>query len=75
MKNSNSLELILKELERWPGVTHRAEHVGRHPRIWVRYGDNEKFVTFSTTQVGRYGLMQKVTQLRRLLREIGATRE
>jgi len=73
--SSNSLELMEKELSRWPGVEHRAEHAGRHPRLWVKYGEAERFVPFSSTKVGRYGLMQKVTQLRRTLREIGAERD
>lgn len=72
---SNTLELLEKELARWPGVKHRAEHKGRHPKLWVKYRETERFVPFSLTKVGRYGLMQKVTQLRRTLREIGAERE
>lgn len=68
---ANSLEHLKKELKRWPGVEHRVEHSGRHPRLWVEYQGERKFVPFSSTKVGRYGLMQKVTQLRRTLREIG----
>lgn len=72
---SNSLEYLKKELQRWPGVDHRAEHSGKHPRLWVAYKGEKRFVPFSSTQVGKYGLMQKVTQLRRVLREIGAERD
>lgn len=68
---ANSLEYLKKELKRWPGVEHRVEHSGRHPRLWLEYQGERKFVPFSSTKVGRYGLMQKVTQLRRTLREIG----
>jgi len=72
--SSNSLELLRKELERWQGVACPVEKTGRHPRLWVEYRGTKKFVPFSSTHVGKYGLMQKVTQLRRVLREIGAKR-
>ena len=70
---SNTLEQMKKELNRWPGVNYRAEHSGRHPRLWVEYEGEKRFVPYSSTKVGHYGLMQKVTQLRRTLREIGAS--
>lgn len=70
---SNTLEQMVKELSRWPGVNYRAQHSGRHPRLWVEYQGEKRFVPFSSTKVGHYGLMQKVTQLRRTLREIGAS--
>lgn len=72
---SNSLEKLEQELERWPGVTHRAERTGRHPRLWLEYQGEKRFIPYSSTQVGHYGLMQKLTQMRRILREIGATRD
>lgn len=72
---SNSLKQLEKELKRWPAVEYTVELSGRHPRIIVRYGGVERFVPFSSTKVGHYGLMQKVTQLRRTLREIGAEHE
>lgn len=75
VKKSNSLELMEKELVRWPGVNHRAEHGTRHPRLWIEFRGEKRFVPFSSTQVGKYGLMQKLTQLRRVLKEIGAQRE
>jgi hypothetical protein len=75
MRKSNTLEILEKELDRWPGVNHRAEHAGRHPRLWVEFHGEKRFVPFSTTQVGKYGLMQKLTQMRRVLKEIGATRD
>ena len=72
---SNSLELLRKELERWEGVAYSVDKTGRHPRLWVAYKGEKRFIPFSSTHVGHYGLMQKVTQLRRVLREIGATRD
>lgn len=68
---SNTLEQLEKELARWPGVNYRADYTTRHPRIWIEYKGEKRFVPFSKTKVGRYGLMQKVTQLRRTLREMG----
>lgn len=72
---SNTLEKLERELSRWPGVIHRAEHSGRHPKLWIRYGDTEQFLPFSSTKVGRYGLMQKLAQMRRMLRAMGAERD
>lgn len=72
---SNTLDLLRKELERWHGVAYSVDRTTRHPRLWVEYGGTRRFVPFSSTQVGKYGLMQKLTQLRRVLREIGAERE
>lgn len=71
---SNSLKVLEKELQYWPGVTYVVDRAGRHPRIRVRYGETEQFVPYSSTKVGHYGLMQKVTQLRRALKEMGAQR-
>jgi len=70
---SNTLEQLEKELRRWPGVNYRANPIGRHPRLWVEYQGEKRFVPYSSTKVGHYGLMQKITQLRRMLREMGAT--
>lgn len=72
---SNTLEMLVKELRRWPGVTYRADPSGRHPRLWVEYGSEKRFVPYSSTKVGHYGLMQKVTQLRRMLRDMGASND
>lgn len=72
---SNTLEILERELARWPGVDHRVEPRKRHPRLWISYGGAERFIPFSKTKVGRYGLMQKLTQLRRTLRDMGAEHE
>ena len=71
---SNSLEQLEKELRCWPGVTYVVDRAGRHPRVRVQYAGTERFIPFSSTKVGHYGLMQKVTQLRRALKEMGAQR-
>lgn len=72
---SNSFDILRKELQRWPEVTYSVDRTTRHPRIWLEYRGMKKFIPFSSTPVGKYGLMQKVTQLRRTLRELGAERE
>lgn len=71
---SNTLEQLEKELRKWPGVNYRAEHTGKHPRLWVNYKGVEQFIPYSFTKVGKYGVMQKLTQLRRTLKELGAER-
>jgi hypothetical protein len=49
---NNTLELLEKELRRWPGVRYRVDTSGRHPRLWVQYGEVERFVPYSFTKVG-----------------------
>ena len=71
---SESFDMLRKELERWQGVDYSVDKTGRHPRLWVEFGGRRRFVPFSSTHVDKYGLMQKVTQLRRTLRELGAER-
>lgn len=71
---SESLEFIKRELERWEGVTYGVEDVRPHPKVRIEYAGMRRFLPYSSTRVDRRGVLNKVTELRRLLREMGATR-
>lgn len=73
---SNTLPLIERELRLWPDVTYSLDtHSKRHPRIVLQHGDTRRFLCYSSTKVQSRGLLNKVSELRRTLHEIGATRE
>jgi hypothetical protein len=72
---TEQLELIMSELARWPGVDYTHEPGGNHPRLRFRYGSSERFLVYSKTKVDPRGLLNKVTELRRLLHTLGATRD
>jgi hypothetical protein len=61
-----------KELRAWPGVTYEVAANRPHDRLYVEYGGQRRFLPFSSTPVGRRGMLNKVSQLRRLLHELGA---
>lgn len=71
---SDSLELMERELARWAGVRYEVENTRPHPKMRLEYGDKRRFIPFSSTRVDRRGMLNKVTELRRMLREMGAVR-
>jgi hypothetical protein len=71
-KAFQTLAYLEKELRTWSGVTFEVEHLSTHPKLWVCYNSNRRFLIFSSTNVDPRGIRNKVSQLRRLLRELGA---
>jgi hypothetical protein len=64
---------LLKELDRWHGVTgHRFEHGGKHTRLVVETPRGSRFVTMSLTASDFRATKNKVSDLRKVLRELGA---
>jgi hypothetical protein len=68
------IESLKRELENWPKVSYAIEHGKAHPKLRLEYEGNRRFVPFSTTKVDPRGMMNKITELRRTLRDIGAQR-
>lgn len=68
-------ELLQSELTRWPGVTYWVEPGKTHPKLHVCYAERERKLPFSSTKVDPRGLLNKVTELRRLLNTLGAERD
>jgi len=71
---SNTLPELKKELDRWPGVSSTIDHGTRHPRIVLKHNGTTRFVVYSGSRVGTRGVLNNVANLRRALREMGATR-
>ncbi|UIJ43760.1 PD-(D/E)XK nuclease-like domain-containing protein [Sphingomonas cannabina] len=63
---------IEREVERWPGVTVRFEEGGKHPRAVFRFGEVEQFRPYPSSPSDQRGLDMKITEVRRLLKDMGA---
>jgi len=72
---ASTLDKLHKELRAWPGVTYEVDNTSHHPKLRVRYAGTERFLPFSSTSVDERGVRNKVSQLRRLLRELGAEKQ
>lgn len=66
-----TIDALEQELRRWEGVTWRAEHAGRHPRLHLTGPTGKtRFLVYSHTPVERRAVLNKVSELRRVLREL-----
>ncbi len=64
---------LLKELDRWDGITgHHFEHGGKHTRLVVQTERGSRFITLSLTASDFRATKNKVCDLRKVLRELGA---
>lgn len=63
------------ELAHWPTVKHELTHRGRHRAFVLTYGHHKRTLFHSGTGVERRAILNSVTLLRRLMREMGATRD
>lgn len=71
--NRDMKQAIEREMAKWPGVEYAIEHRGKHPALVVRRGGASRFVPFTNTRTDRRGILNKVSDIRRALREIGCT--
>ena len=62
------------EIARWPGVTFRREHGGKHPRIIVAFKGRERFTPYSSTPGDYKGNLPRLTALRATIAFLGAVR-
>lgn len=64
---------LLNELEKWDGVIdHRFEKGGKHTRLIVETAQGSRFLTLSLTASDFRATKNKVSDLRKVLRELGA---
>ena len=64
---------LLAELEKWNGlIGHRFEHGGKHQRLVIETETGSRFVTLSLTASDFRATKNKVSDLRKVLRELGA---
>lgn len=65
-----------KELDRWTGITgHHFEHTGKHPRLVVNTANASRFITMSLTASDVRATKNKIGDLRKVLRELGAEKD
>lgn len=73
MCDRTTQKALLAELEKWDGVTdHRFEYGGKHQRLIVETASGSRFVTLSLTASDFRATKNKVSDLRKVLRELGA---
>jgi hypothetical protein len=65
---------IEREVAEWPGVTLSWEQGAKHPRVVFAFGEQSQFRPYPGTPSDRRGLDMKVTEIRRVLTEMGAAR-
>lgn len=75
MKRRDYELAIEREVAEWPGVTVTFEEAGKHPRAIFTFGGIGRFTPFpGTPSDSAKGVTIKLSEVRRLLREMGAVR-
>ena len=73
MVDRTTEKALLAELDKWHGVLgHRFEYGGKHQRLVVETESGSRFVTLSLTASDHRATKNKVSDLRKVLRELGA---
>lgn len=73
MADRTTQKALLAELEQWDGVIdHSFERGGKHSRLIVETARGSRFVTLSSTASDFRATKNKVSDLRKVLRELGA---
>jgi len=68
------LAAVEAELQSWPGIDHRVERRSKHRSVRLTYGRHQRSVIIPTTGSDHRGPKNTVTQLRRTLKDMGATK-
>lgn len=67
---------LIKELGKWSGVTsHNFERGGKHERLVVATEKGSRFVAMSLTASDHRATQNKISDLRKVLRELGAEKD
>jgi hypothetical protein len=73
MVDRTTQKALLAELSKWDGVAgHRFEIGGKHQRLVVETDRGSRFVTLSLTASDFRATKNKVSDLRKVLRALGA---
>lgn len=66
---------LLNELEHWHGVRdYRFERGGKHHKLLVATDTGSRFITLSVSPSDGRAARNRITDLRKILRELGAHR-
>ena len=67
---------LLDELSNWQGIKdYRFERGGKHRKLVVETNMGSRFITFSVSPSDGRAARNRITDLRKILRELGATQE
>lgn len=67
---------LLDELSNWKGVKdYRFEMGGKHRKLVVETVSGSRFITFSVSPSDGRAARNRITNLRKILRELGATQQ
>jgi len=67
--------MIEREMDDWLNVQYSFDIGGRHNRVIINVGDQQRFYPFTTTKTDRRGMLNNITQIRRALCSLGASRK
>lgn len=75
LRRSDHDDYAEAELKNWPGVTWERHHRSKHMALVLTFRGVSRFVTYPLTTSDRIrGPLNHVSTIRRVLREMGATR-
>jgi len=67
---------LLDELSNWQGIKdYRFERGGKHRKLVVETVSGSRFITFSVSPSDGRAARNRITDLRKILRELGATQQ
>ena len=67
---------LTNELDRWSGIIdHRFERGGKHRRLVVTTENGSRFITISVSPSDGRATRNRLGDLRKILRELGATKQ
>jgi hypothetical protein len=67
---------LTNELDRWSGIIdHRFERGGKHRRLVVTTENGSRFITISISPSDGRATRNRIGDLRKILRELGATKQ
>jgi hypothetical protein len=70
MNRKETEQAIRAELSRYSNISYTFEPGSKHPRVVVRCGDKSRKLHYSSTPIERRAVLNTVTDLRRVVREV-----
>lgn len=70
MNRKDTEQAIRAELSRYSDIQYTLESGSKHPRVVVPCGDKARKVMYSSTPVERRAVLNLITDLRRVVREV-----
>lgn len=74
-RNIHEHEMLISEVEAWPGAQYKFERGTKHPKLVLSVGDRSGIITVSGTTKCRRAHLNNISLIRRKLREMGLERK